>query len=552
MNVLTTARHREASIRSKVHWGLDPESRPSIRVRVSERGSVRYANTMQSQLEGGVGPGSSGTNEIPQVDRDWSGPLRSRGGDFGRSTGQLVGLVLAVSASMKRCDLVLGSAAYFCLMSACAPESPVDADASANGHDAIASCSSLPSGESPYIFGLHEPGGESHMAAKGKKGWIVFTEGIGHDAGATGGGNYEGFSNAGYGVIVRLNNGYGTEGTLPCESDYDAFAARAASFVASSSGSHIWVIGNEANLAAEWPTCGSERQPVTAARYVSAFAKVRNAIHAKSGHASDQVLVQGVGPWNVDVGQESVDYFAAILNGLGQGGLDGFALHTYTHGTDPGLISSDEAAGYNANRHIQFRTYRDFLGVVPDYDRELAAYITETDENDNWADGNTGWVQNVYAEIAGWNGDASHQKVRAVALYRWNSSDYEFSIESRPGVIADFEAAMNNDYRWCDTGGTSSTTSGGGGSDYCSRGVDNCCNIPELGKNCSSDQQWTDGWYCYQSMCGGGGATTAAGGGQDACQLGVDNCCNISSMNLQCSSDDDWVSGWYCYQNLCG
>jgi hypothetical protein len=32
---------------------------------------------------------------------------------------------------------------------------------------------------SSYIYGLHEPGGESHMRAN--KGWIVFTEAIGSD-----------------------------------------------------------------------------------------------------------------------------------------------------------------------------------------------------------------------------------------------------------------------------------------------------------------------------------------------------------------------------------
>ena len=455
--------------------------------------------------------------------------------------------------NMNRVGCLSGVVLTLSLVSGCAPESPADRDGNGtNLPSALVSCSSLPSGESPYIFGLHEPGGESHMANKGKKGWIVFTEGIGHDASVTSGGSYASFADAGYGVIVRLNNGYGTDGTLPCESDYDAFATRAASFVASSSGSHVWVIGNEANLAGEWPTCGSTREPVTAARYVSAFTKVRNAIHAKPGHGSDQVIVQGVGPWNTEVGQESVDYFASILDGLGEGGLDGFALHTYTHGTDPALVSSDEPAGYNPNRHIQFRTYRDFLGVVPSYDHDLAAYITETDENDNWADVNSGWVQNVYSEIAAWNADAGNQKVRAVALYRWNHDDYEFGIEARPHVIEDFEAAMNNDDRWCDNGGSSSSSTSGGGTDYCNRGVDNCCNIPELGQACSTDAQWSDGWYCYQSMCNGSGPSTAAGGGNADCQLGVDNCCNIPSMNLQCSTDQAWSDGWYCYQSLCG
>ncbi len=35
--------------------------------------------------------------------------------------------------------------------------------------------------DSPYIFGIHEPGGEPHMLAAGKPGWILFSEVLGHD-----------------------------------------------------------------------------------------------------------------------------------------------------------------------------------------------------------------------------------------------------------------------------------------------------------------------------------------------------------------------------------
>ena len=29
--------------------------------------------------------------------------------------------------------------------------------------------------DSPYIFGIHDPGGEHLMAEAGKRGWLVFT-----------------------------------------------------------------------------------------------------------------------------------------------------------------------------------------------------------------------------------------------------------------------------------------------------------------------------------------------------------------------------------------
>lgn len=44
--------------------------------------------------------------------------------------------------------------------------------------------------EPPYLFGLHDPGGERHMAEKGKKGWILFTESIGRNPAETGGRDY--------------------------------------------------------------------------------------------------------------------------------------------------------------------------------------------------------------------------------------------------------------------------------------------------------------------------------------------------------------------------
>ena len=37
------------------------------------------------------------------------------------------------------------------------------------------------SGESPYLFGLHDPGGESNMADKGRKGADEKDEGVGDD-----------------------------------------------------------------------------------------------------------------------------------------------------------------------------------------------------------------------------------------------------------------------------------------------------------------------------------------------------------------------------------
>ena len=91
------------------------------------------------------------------------------------------------------------------------------------------------------------------MGWSGRKGWVLVTEELGDDPGNHDTRNYADLADAGYGVIVRLNHGYGAKGTLPRSSRYEAFAKRCGNFVQGSSGCHIWIIANEMNLAVERP-----------------------------------------------------------------------------------------------------------------------------------------------------------------------------------------------------------------------------------------------------------------------------------------------------------
>ena len=125
--------------------------------------------------------------------------------------------------------------------------------------------------DSEYIFGLHDPGGEGVMLTAGKPGWVLFSEAIGHDAGNLGGGNYTDYSNRNLGVLVRLNNGYAPEGTIPRSSQYTAFAQRCANFVANSQGCKIWLIGNEMNFANERPSLSAAAPSATPAPAGSPF-----------------------------------------------------------------------------------------------------------------------------------------------------------------------------------------------------------------------------------------------------------------------------------------
>lgn len=308
--------------------------------------------------------------------------------------------------------------------------------------------------DSPYIFGLHDPGGEWIMAQVGRRGWILFTEAVGSDPNDRSGVDYRPYSEQDFGVIVRINNGYGAVGTIPTPEHYASFARRVANFVAASPGCHIWIIGNETNHPQEWPVDHRGPRPILPEEYVRCFRLCREAIRGLPGHGDDLVIVAAVAPWNAQLTYPAnptgdwILYFRHILEGLGADGLDGIALHTYTHGPDPVLITDRSTMNPPfQNRFFNFQAYRNFMEAIPAAMRNLPVFITESNQDAPWLDDNNGWVQAAYAEIDRWNRQPGAQQIRCLLLYRWQPYD-QWRIEGKNGVIADFRAALANDYRW--------------------------------------------------------------------------------------------------------
>ena len=305
-----------------------------------------------------------------------------------------------------------------------------------------------------YIFGLHEPGGEHLMEEKHRKGWIVFTHELGHDPNNQSGTDYRPWSNHGFGIIARLNHGYGTAGTIPLPQYYDAFAQRVRNFVRQSPGCHIWIIGNEMNHSQERP----EGQPITPDRYALCYAKCWSQVHALAGHENDQVVIGAVAPWNNattypgNEGGDWIRYFVDVLQAIRNLGcqIDALTHHAYTHGTDPNLVFSEQKMDppFQAY-HYQFRCYRDFMDATPSDLKRLPVYITEANQNDPWQNANRGWVQNAYKEISDWNSAPNHQQIRALILYRWPRYD-QWYMDGKTGVYDDFRAAMDHEYVWRD------------------------------------------------------------------------------------------------------
>ncbi|MCX7939554.1 MAG: hypothetical protein N2545_08995 [Thermoflexales bacterium] len=307
----------------------------------------------------------------------------------------------------------------------------------------------LPFGMCAWLYGIHDPFDRDLFANSGKTGWVLITHRVVGGEGM----DYSAWARAGYGVIARLNNDYGGSGTVPTPDRYDVFADQCRRWVQNSRDCFIWVIGNEMNNPREWPN-QSPHNPgnnpadaITPERYALCFNKVRAAIKSVQPHA---IVVPGAidpyqGPW-----MSCLEYFERMMANIVD--IDGLALHAYTHGYTPDLITSLETFRDDPLRwqYYHFRCYTTFLDALPPRHRNKPIFITETDPHGPtpWAGGQNGWVQAAYAEIERFNNQPHAPQIQSVILYRWSRDDH-YSIVDKPGVQADIRATIREtDYRW--------------------------------------------------------------------------------------------------------
>ena len=82
---------------------------------------------------------------------------------------------------------------------------------------------------------------------------------------------------------------------------------------------------------------------------------------------------------------------------------------------------------------------------------------------------------------------------------------------------------------------------------YGSAQPDNCCGID---RQCTTDQEWSDGYWAYQNnQCSAPEQTQhqqPAQPAQPAQQGQIDNCCFV---DRQCTTDAEWASGYQAFQN---
>lgn len=298
------------------------------------------------------------------------------------------------------------------------------------------------------IYGIHDVEGLSFLQQNNCSGWLVHSVHVWNDPPA----DYTTLVNAKCRVIVRLNNGYGSQGTIPPPSGYDAFAQQCANWAAGSKGAKLFIIGNEMNIAAERPN----GQPILPSDYAVCFRKCRTAIQSKPGFANANVIPGAVGPYNIETNYPAnptgdwIVYFRDILTLL-QGQCDGVAIHTYSRGQNPSdIVNQEKFPPPYQNNYRGFLAYQNFVNAIPASMKKLPVYLTETQPliNDapNWLNQNTGWVTAAFAEINRWNSISSNQPVQALTMFRWLNTDPGWCFSTRPLVLDDFRNAIAQNF----------------------------------------------------------------------------------------------------------
>ncbi|TAH53148.1 MAG: hypothetical protein EYC68_04620 [Chloroflexota bacterium] len=311
-----------------------------------------------------------------------------------------------------------------------------------------------------FLAGLADAGGEAHLLAAGKPGWIVVRAQVKPPEASA---DYSHLADKGLGVIVVLSNNSALHGAFPNSYDYELFAHQCANFVKKSRGARIWVIGNEPNAAREramFDGAVNSGELITPDMYARLYTLARKAIRALPGHEHDFVVPAAIAPFNTQTtypGNPSGDWVRYFADTLFQitaqgGGADGLALHAHTHGYDANLVTSD-AKGTNQfqNRNTQFRAYRDFLAAVLPAMRNLPVFITAASPLDpGWTNANRGWMQAALAEINHWNSNTNNQPIQALCFSRWQSLPTDppgWGLADKPQAVNDLRTALQNDFR---------------------------------------------------------------------------------------------------------
>lgn len=239
-----------------------------------------------------------------------------------------------------------------------------------------------------------------------------------------------------YHTIARLQYRWGYQaGCIPSPDRYDHFARRVGNFVRSSVGIEWIIIGNEMNHPVEWP----QGQPIMPEQYALCYKLCVK-------YAGQALCVGPTAPWNDQIGMDWKVYYESLLDKIPPEYHQALMHHSYTHGTDPGLIYSSATMEYPyQDRYYHWKHLYQFMFWTPKRFRHLPVIVTEANQTEAWRNINSGWVRNMYRSVMDWNAAAHRQKIYHVLLYRYPKHD-EWYIQDKTGVVDDMYAAMADDH----------------------------------------------------------------------------------------------------------
>lgn len=296
-----------------------------------------------------------------------------------------------------------------------------------------------------YLFGMHDHSDDwvRIVRESGKQAWCVHTTAIGCDPNDRNGGS---FAHDNTTAIVRLNNGYGTTGTIPLPERYDDFSKRCANFVAASQGIEWVVIGNEIALKWEW----ADGVPLTLDNYVKCYVKCYDAI--KAVRPDVMVAPQAPAPWNASVPDcpDWIDQLKRQLEMVG-GKADWICLHAYTRGYENHTFHTGNKMDPPwGNYHSGWEALWDYMRVIPESHRHLPCIITEANGDHSWPDRDTGWIEHMYGVIGAWNDNPANQKIIGACLFRWAPHDEKWDISRHGASVEMWRNALRHEqtHKW--------------------------------------------------------------------------------------------------------
>ncbi len=189
--------------------------------------------------------------------------------------------------------------------------------------------------DSPWLYGIHfygDAAGSIVESMTGGKG-IWSLEIVQTDSDVWWGAEWQrdnrfsAMVDRGHTLIVRIERNWGETVPFPEHRDQYLVDVQAAA-TALSDVCHVWQIGNEMNILAEWG--GSE---LTAETYVDMYRQIRAAIKSVDSPLGEQIVLVGpVSPGAVIPGVRHTDgneYLGQMCDRLTPDEVDGFAIHAY-------------------------------------------------------------------------------------------------------------------------------------------------------------------------------------------------------------------------------